>query len=223
MAGTTNIPKRSKLKDLTGQRFGRLVVIERAKSNLSRHHRWVCRCDCGIVTAPTTQSLVIGHSKSCGCLRKERMTKHGKRQTAEWRSWRYMRVRCYLVSRDTFKHYGGRGITVCDRWLNGESGQGPFECFLADMGLMPSPKHTLDRIDNDKNYTPDNCQWATRSQQVRNRRKTKRVIFNGELVVAADLAERFSINPNLFVRRLYKGWPIERALIQNPPRRRRCS
>lgn len=155
-----------------GDRFGRLVAVERIKAHNPRRIWWKCACDCGYETVVQAKSIVYGLTKSCGCFRVEhssmlgqRTVKHGMHNSAEYRIWSGMRSRCNNArDADHFEDYGGRGITVCARWEK-------FENFFADMGYRPSRKHSLDRIDNDGNYEPGNCQWATPSQQRRNQRR----------------------------------------------------
>jgi hypothetical protein len=160
----------AKLKDLTSQRFGRLVVLREAGRDVHGCAVWLCRCDCGgpekRVRAPNLKS---GRTRSCGCLLSEarrsgrQNLRHGRSKTTEYIIWLGMRARCYNVKGRPFKWYGGRGITVCERWRYS------FENFFADMGPRPSPEHSIDRIDNDGNYEPGNCRWALWSVQVQNR------------------------------------------------------
>ncbi len=168
------------LIDRTGQRFGRLVVCRRAEMGKKRLSAlWWCDCDCGSLTVVFSHSLSSGHSRSCGCLRRETSSKllsghsyrlrHGCRRngkaTPEYRAWCNMQARCYNPKHDSFKNYGGRGITVSDRWRN------DFAVFLDDMPPHPGKGYSLDRIDNDGNYERSNCRWATRKQQTNNRRR----------------------------------------------------
>lgn len=163
----------NRLIDLTGQRFARLLVMERGENTARGKARWVCRCECGATTLVRASHLRSGQIRSCGCLNRERTrarsTTHGHaprgRQTAEHRAWGAMLARCYNPCGKDYRDYGGRGITVCPRWRES------FQTFLDDMGLKPSAELSLDRKDNDGPYAPGNCRWATRSEQRRNQRR----------------------------------------------------
>lgn len=164
-----------RLIDLVGQRFGRLTVVGRADNDLHGHVRWDCLCDCGN-TSTVLASNLKRTTQSCGCLARElrpvnaarQFTKHGMYQSPEYRAWQNMRERCNNPNHPQFKDWGGRGISVCDRWMDS------FEAFYADVGPRPGHRLSLDRIDNDGNYEPGNVRWATHSQQMKNRRPRKR-------------------------------------------------
>lgn len=154
---------------MLGMRFGRLTVVAQEGKSKGRHLLWKCRCECGGVTHAPKYALVSGNTKSCGCLHIDKITTHGMsgsvttKRSTEYAIWMNMLSRCRNPNCPDFKNYGMRGISVCPRWL-------VFENFLEDMGRRP-PKLSLDRIDNDGNYCPENCRWAdSRTQRLNSRR-----------------------------------------------------
>lgn len=201
--------------NIAGQRFGRLVVLGREGRDKRNQATWRCQCDCGGTLIANTRALRSGNTRSCGCLHKEitraRLLTHGEGRTwaitPEYRSWRSMITRCYNSNLPSYKNYGARGISVCGRWRNS------YEAFLQDMGRRPTLKHTLDRIDNDGNYEPSNCRWATRTGQVRNRRDTRRVVVNGISLSLAQACEERGLPYDTVHDRLERGWSVERALL----------
>lgn len=190
-----------------GTVFGRLAVIQ----SFMRGNGFVCICTCECSPEITREfpqhTLVSGHTQSCGCKRgfRGRYT-HRMSKTREYKIWVMMKDRCTNPRSAAYELYGGRGITVCDRWDN-------FEEFIADMGWRPSPQHTLDRIDNNKGYCPDNCRWATVEQQVNNRSNTVVVVFQGNEVPIQRLARMFNLSATALRKRiLERGWTVERAV-----------
>lgn len=193
--------------ELSGKRFGRLLVIkEMPISSLLIRIRWKCLCDCGNVTTAVSQSLISGAIKSCGCLKnelsKERCTKHGKSGTNTYKIWQGMVGRCCNKNNTNYHRYGGRGISVCERWK-------VFENFLEDMGERPI-KLELDRIDNSKGYSKENCRWATTRQNCRNTRKNTFIEYNGESRCLSEWSEITGIYKSTLMYRL-KNMPIEVA------------
>lgn len=163
--------------DLVGQVHGRLTVVS-FNGRVNGRPTWFCRCSCGLQKVAVGHDLVSGRVKSCGCLQAEvrvaSHTRHGANRKGarwpEWGAWQQMIGRCHRPRSTRFAYYGGRGITVCDRWRFGEGDLTAFECFIADLGRRPRPDLSIDRIDNDGNYEPGNCRWATRAQQRANQR-----------------------------------------------------
>lgn len=208
------MPTDPRFQNLTARTFGRLHVVEFAghRSEKNRQILWTCRCLCGRTVVVEGSRLRNGDTRSCGCLMRELRTTHGHsrgyRTTPTFRVWWSMIQRTTHPSQVGYPNYGGRGIRVCDRWRR-------FETFLADMGDRPSPRHTLDRIDNDGDYTPDNCRWATIDQQARNRRTNVWVTYRGETLCITDWAKRLGIEPSGLRSRL-KRWPLERAMTEPP-------
>ena len=173
-------------KDLVGQRFGRLIVKEYVGNA-----EWKCVCDCGKTVIRRARALRIFKTPSCGCLRKDGIIhKHDMTDTPIYRTWEGMRARTYNPNIPAYASYGGRGIKVCDRWL-GEHG---FENFLADMGERPSKDHSIDRIDVNGDYCPENCRWATRKEQMNNLRKTIYLEHTGERKPFQDWVRLFGVN-----------------------------
>lgn len=196
------------VRDLTGQKFGILTVIEFAYCR-NRNAYWVCQCECGQSKIIIRSSLVNGQD-SCGCIGYQRIAKanrtHGMAASPEFAVWAGMIQRCTNPKTISYPRYGGRGIAVCDRWLHS------FENFYEDMGQRPSNKHSIERDRGDGNYEPGNCRWATDTEQMRNRSNNKYFTINGVTKCLAEWAEVYGIPTNRLVKRVLRGWTIEKAL-----------
>ncbi len=208
--------------DLTGQRFGKLVVQQCVRSESRYRLIWGCICDCGNSKEVYASLLRNGKTQSCGCLRKEQATlfsqghrvnvTHGMSKTKVFSIWKAMNLRCYNPNNSSYKEYGGRGITVCDRWRGKEG----LEAFLIDMGHPPTDKHSLDRIITDGNYDPSNCRWATSKQQARNRRDNRILEYAGNKMCVADWADLLNVNHEIIRGRIKLGWSAERIFQTDP-------
>lgn len=204
-----------------GDKVGRLTVIcqtsYKGKSKKTRK-TWVVQCECGTVKEVLDQSLRSNMTVSCGCLAKEylgltlRARKSKKKQTKTYMAWRDMLQRTRNKNNAYYKHYGGRGIGVCDSWLS-------FDAFYADMGDPPTPKHTLERNDNNKGYSPENCSWEVMKVQGRNKRTNRLVEIGGVTKCAGQWIDETGINESLFRGRLRKGLTGEALLA--PSQRKR--
>lgn len=202
------------MKDIRGQRFGRLVALEPVGRDEQGYVLWRCKCDCGNEKIASTKSLGKGTS-SCGCYSREVHnqvhTKHGKRHSRIYQVHRTMCQRCYNPNAHEYENYGGRGIEVCDEWKDFLT----FEKWATANGYDETAKHgkcTLDRIDPNGDYEPSNCRWATMKQQQRNRRNNVLITYNGETHCMSEWAEIIGIPYGTFQKRLAYGWSIERAI-----------
>lgn len=205
--------------DLTGMRFNRLTVIRQAEKSKSGETRWVCRCDCGNETIVQSNNLKSGLVKSCGCLKREYLveahTTHGGskqngKRTKLYSVWVGMRRRCYDKNDGNYYRYGGRGITVCDAWKEDFAA---FRAWAVKNGYRPHL--TIDRINNNKGYSPDNCRWAGAKEQARNRRSNRTITFNGETHIMVEWAEITGLSVDTLYNRIVKySWPVDRALTE---------
>ncbi len=196
------------LIDISGQTFGRLTVVEYAGRNRTSA-QWLCKCQCGNEVVVIGNKLRNGHTKSCSCAQKEVVgalnRTHGKRFSSEYQSWKAMRERCNYAGSISYSNYGAKGVTVCERWQNS------FANFLADMGLKPDKTYTIDRTDNSKGYSPDNCTWATKREQGANTTRNRRIVFNNQEKILADWARHFNVTPT-YLYFLEKKMGIEGGL-----------
>lgn len=208
--------------DMTGQRFGKLVAIRHVGLDKDKKHSlWECKCDCGQTTIQPRGALIYGRSVSCGCVSKTRLalrTKHGHAtsgfHSGTHRSWYAMIQRCAYPSHRAWKWYGGRGIKVCDRWLGTQG----FINFLSDMGERPKGM-TIDRKNVNGDYEPDNCKWATWSEQSSNRRKKSpqkncsTLTVSGVTKPLIEWCKEFGLNYSTVKNRKYRGWPEEECVL----------
>lgn len=205
-------------RDLSGMRFGRMSVIERAE-NRGRRVRWLCVCDCGERRLVASDCLVTGNTKSCGCARTESLVSrnkasatHGMCESTEHNSWNAMISRCYRESAASHRRYKSLGIKVCDRWRES------FSAFLEDMGPKPSPDHTIDRVNYFGDYEPGNCRWATWKEQARNKITNVRVKAFGKTKCLADWAEYTGVKRCTVNRRNKRGWSPGIAVFKGAKR-----
>lgn len=206
--------------DLRGRRFGKLTALDPV-SCPGRPRKWVCSCDCGGTAQTLTNYLLSGHTKSCGCLMRNKArangllkVTHGEGKAGEisieYRTWSSMLSRCRNTKDPKYKNYGARGIQVCPEWLVS------YPEFLADMGRRPSSEHSLDRIDNSQGYRPDNCRWVTQAIQANNKRTNRHLQLGPERLTISQWAERLKINRSTIDSRLSAGWSIEKSLKTAP-------
>ena len=210
-------------QDLTGQRFGGIVVLERAKDHVTaggaRKVRWKCQCDCGNITYVSSGNLKSGHAISCGCAGSRntigrRSTTHGMTHTRLHSIWAGMKRRCYNSHEANYLDYGGRGIKMCPEWKES------FEAFYNwSITHGYSKKLSIDRIDVNGDYSPDNCKWSTEIEQSNNRRNSVFIAYNGKTQTLAEWCREFDVPYYLFHNRLRRGWSVERTFTE-PSRER---
>lgn len=177
----------------------------------NKREYYLCRCVCGKEKLIRKYEILNGKTKSCGCYNSKRVVKHGMHNTKEYSSWTHMKERCNNPNHCAYANYGGRGISVCPEWDS-------FEQFFQDMGFAPEGT-SLDRIDTNGNYDRYNCRWATNKEQSNNRRDTRLIEHNGQLVPLTKLAEQAGITANCLKLRLdYLGWPLDKALTTKSKR-----
>lgn len=200
-------------KDITGKKFGRLTALSEVQASVNGKIKWVCVCECGKRKEIFKTNIISGKSKSCGCLQKECVSMankkrkvHGALNTGAYKSWKAMNQRCCNPNNESYDNYGGRGIRVCERWLNS------FENFYADMGDRPKGK-SLDRIDNDRKYCPENCKWSSAKEQSNNRRNSIVLTLNGESKTMSEWSRLTGIKYITIWTRIKKyNWPVSKAL-----------
>lgn len=195
------------IKDINGQKFGKLTAVKYLYVK-NGHAIWLCKCDCGNFTKVASNDLLKGGTKSCGCLQKESHTKHGKYKERLYNIYRGIKQRCYNHNRKRYKDYGGRGIKMCDEWLN------DFMMFYDwSMANGYDDTLTIDRIDNDGNYEPNNCRWVTPKQQVRNQRSNRNITINNETHCLSEWCEILGLKYSEIWKRINRfNWTIKQAL-----------
>jgi hypothetical protein len=191
--------------NLIGNIYNRITVVS---FDYAKNHKsyWVCRCSCGNKVTIRSDQLTGGVTGSCGCLHRDTITTHGDSNSKEYETWLRIKKRCYDPKHKSYSRYGGRGIKVCTRWFNS------YDYFLLDMGRAPSPKHSIDRKDNNGNYEPSNCKWATSIEQANNRRNNLRLTYKGETRNLRQWCDILNLNYSTTFSRLRIGWTVEMAL-----------
>lgn len=204
-------------KDLTGRQFGFLTVLETSNNRSNEGRKvWKCLCECGNVVEKDTKALLTGGVRSCGCKRAElhnqsdKCVKHGMYNTRLYRTWSAMRNRCSNSANHAYRYYGGRGITVCSEWEEFES----FMEWAMENGYQENL--TIDRINVDGNYEPDNCRWATLEIQANNKRTSKYIEFQGEKHTVSEWSRITGFSKELIAQRLKRGWTEEETLTIPP-------
>lgn len=207
--------------DLTGQVFGKLKVMSVAESTRHGKAQWLCLCDCGTEKILISGNLMSGASRSCGCDQRAAREEHNRRlreeapgerpRKPEYVVWLSMKDRCHNPNGLSYPNYGGRGITVCDEWRHS------FDTFLRDMGPRPTPRHQIDRIDNDLGYEASNCRWVTPSENCNNKSTNRLITHAGQTLTATQWARKVNLPGRVILARIDKlGWPAERALTTPP-------
>ena len=200
--------------DITNQRFGRLLVLgptnTRPRPRRGLYYYWLCLCDCGAEKYVLQDSLQSGGTRSCGCLRRETMAEkqrtHGYSDTRTYRSWQRIKQRCNDPGATHYEHCGGRGIYMCAKWRDS------VENFLAAVGECPGDEFSIERIDNNIGYEPDNCCWATAKDQARNTRRNRILEFDGKALCLQEWAEITGLKRTTITQRIAYGWTVEEAL-----------
>lgn len=202
--------------DLRGQRFGRLLVLNRHGSDNKKNITWLCQCDCGNQKIIIGTAMLRGETRSCGCLQKEAARKtlqtHGKSKTRLYRVWAGMKSRCLNPNADNYKYYGAIGVTICDEWIDDYE---TFESWALSSGYddtAGSQECTLDRIDNTKGYSPDNCRWTNHFIQCNNQSSNKVYSYNGESHTISEWAKISGVKYKTLVARLNNGMDFAMAI-----------
>lgn len=211
------MPRLGPQENLTGKRLGCWEVGSYKHNPAGTKYVWDCVCKCGTRRWVRTDQLLDGHSRSCGCLKREllidRLTKHGLSSGITYATWQSMMSRCLDPVSPSYHCYGGRGIKICGRWMD-------VKAFVEDVGERPGPDYFIDRIDNDGDYEPGNVRWADRITQANNRRDNRVITFNGDTGSVSSLARANGFEPHEIFDRLRIGWSVSRSLTQPIVRRK---
>lgn len=196
-------------EDLTGKKYHDLVVIgKHVVRNKWKQLQWLCRCKCGEEVITTGIALRNNNKKSCGCARGEKRVTHGMTHSAEYKTWQAVLQRCHNKKSTNYENYGGRGILVCARWANS------FENFYEDMGPKPGPEYSIERDNTEWHYEPDNCRWATVSEQLNNKRDNVKFEYGGFVKTVTQLAQDAGLKRTTLDYRLRRGASIEEAMTR---------
>jgi len=202
--------------DITGKKYNKLTAVRFSNTGNDGHHLWLFKCDCGKERIIRKGHVVHGNTKSCGCIRSNNINgkKHGMYKTRFYRVWRNMKTRCFNKKHEAYKNYGGRGIIVCDRWLKFENFRDDmYKNYLKHINKYGEKQTTIDRINNDKNYYLENCEWSTYKKQANNRRNNHILIFNKQALSMKQWAEKTGINKSTLRERINRwNWSVEEAL-----------
>lgn len=214
MAKMEEDPRRIRLLENVGKTFGRLNVLSLEKGE--KRSMFKCSCSCGKIKLVAPTSILNGRTRSCGCLHvqelRERCFIHGISDSPIHVCWMNMKQRCYNPKSTYYRHYGGRGITVCDRWMIGVDSKSGFQCFLEDMGPSYRLGLTIDRINPNENYSPENCRWITQAEQTRNRRNNIILEHDGRRMILSKWAMEIGVRPGLIGDRIRLGWSASNAI-----------
>lgn len=207
---------KGKIRDLTGNRYGRLVVLTYA-GHCGGRTMWKCECACGTIKDVSSSALLSGRTLSCGCYHRDVLKgmiphnrTHNMKDTPEFNIWSMMKNRCTNPNCNRHQFYKDKGIKVCDRWL----GPDGFVHFIEDMGMRPGPNYSIDRIDNDGNYCPENCRWATKKEQSNNQSRNLVLEYNGRKNTLALWCDELRLPYKPIWARLKNGWSVQRAFEQ---------
>lgn len=194
--------------EMSGVKFNGIEVLRADNTSKSKTTKWICRCHCGAEFSARGSNIRSHKVKSCGCIMPNITHGHSKRGklTPEYKSWAKMISRCTNPKNNRYGRYGGRGIKVCARWI------GSFSKFIADMGPKPSPSHSIDRINNNGDYTPSNCRWATAKEQAANKSNSRLLTIDGETKTLAEFSRKFNLLPDTISARLARGESVRAAL-----------